>query len=308
MPTSAKVGILVPGYYAGRPPELKEFVRFFQRAEELGFDSLWVTDRVFHAINILDPMTLLTCAASVTSRIRLGTAVILFVFDNPVLMAKRAATLDYLSGGRLTLGISLGGNDREFQNMGVRQKQRVSRLMEGLAVMRKLWSEQDASFNGRYYHLDKVSINPKPVQDGGIPVVMGGRADAVLRRSAQDADGWVAGGQGSPQAYGEMWQKVRSYAEAVGKDSNTLVAGKLMYTCVGRDREECVGRIRSYCHPYYGPQFDVEGNTAYGPPDVCAARVQSYIDAGAKTMLLGPTWPDVHQLDLIARELVPLLR
>ena len=100
MTTEAKIGLLVPGSFAGTPPSMQDFTQFFRRADELGFDSLWVIDRIFHDINILEPMTLLTCAAAVTNRIRLGTSVLLFLFRNPVQLAKTAATLDHLSGGR----------------------------------------------------------------------------------------------------------------------------------------------------------------------------------------------------------------
>ena len=307
MATDARIGLLVPSYFTGEPPNLQEFTRFFRAAEEMGFHSLWIPDRIFHRINALDPMTLLTCAAAVTERIRLGTAVILFVFHNPVLMAKTAATLDYLSGGRLTLGISLGGRDNEFESLGVPIKQRIGRFQEGLTLMRKLWSEDSVTFHGRYYHVDNVNMDPKPVQKPSIPIVMGGRADAVLKRSAE-ADGWVAGGQGSPDAYAESWQKVRAYAVAAGRDPDALESGRLMYTCVGDDSERCRLQIRAYTDAYYGPQFDVESNCAYGPPDECAARIQAYIDAGAKTMLLGPTWPDVDQINRLSRDVVPLLR
>src|SRR5438105_5191518 len=118
MASNARVGILVPGSFAGTPPTLSEFTAFFQRADDLGLHSLWVIDRIFHTVNVLDPMTLLTCAAAVTSRVRLGTSVLLFALRNPVLMAKTTATLDYLSGGRLILGVSLGGRDNEFEPLG----------------------------------------------------------------------------------------------------------------------------------------------------------------------------------------------
>ena len=193
MPTNANIGLLVPGSFGVEPPTLAEFTQFFRRAEELGFHSLWTTDRIFHEVNILDPMTLLSCAAAVTSRIRLGTSVLLFVLRNPVLMAKTASTLDRLSGGRLTLGMSLGGRDHEFGPLGVSVRTRVSKLTEGLMVMRKLWSEENVTFHGRHYHMDGVNMEPKPVQQPSIPIIMGGRADAVLKRSAELAEGWVAG-------------------------------------------------------------------------------------------------------------------
>ncbi len=214
MATNANIGLLVPACFKDQPPKLSEFAEFFQRAESLGFHSLWCIDRVFHPINIIEPMALLTCAATVTSRIRLGTAVYLFVLRNPVLAAKTFATLDYLSEGRLTLGISLGGRDNEFEPLGVSMKRRVSRFEEGLALMRKLWTERDVSFHGRYYNMDNVNVDPKPVQKPSIPIIMGGNADPVFKRAAQEADGWVAGGAGTAEGFGGSWQKVRGYAQA----------------------------------------------------------------------------------------------
>ena len=169
MPTNTKLGILVPGGFGGTPPTLAEYSAFFRRAEELGYDSLWVIDRIFHPNSIIDPMTLLACAATVTERVRLGTSVLLFVLRHPVLVAKTTATLDYLSGGRLTLGISLGGRDNEFGPLGVDVRRRVSRFNEGLEVMRRLWSERDVTHHGRYFHMDNVNIDPKPVQQPSHP-------------------------------------------------------------------------------------------------------------------------------------------
>ena len=306
MATNSKVGILVPGSFRDSPPSMSEFTEFFRQADDLGLDSLWVIDRIFHDVGILDPMTLLTCAAAVTSRIRLGTSVLLFVLRNPILFAKTTATLDYLSGGRLTLGLSLGGRDHEFGPLGVPIRQRVSRFREGIAVMRKLWAEQNVSFHGRHFRMENVNINPKPVQKPGIPIIIGGSADAVLKRSAEEAEGWVAGGRGTPASFGEAWQKVRTYAEEAGRDPDSLESAKLIYVYVGEDREECKEQLRQFTYAYYG-QYDVENDCAYGPADECAAKVQSFIDAGAKTMILGPTWPDTNQLARIANEVVPKL-
>ena len=308
MPANANIGLLVPGSYQGAPPKMDEFARFFRSAEELGFESLWVTDRIFHRINILDPFTLLTCAATATSKIHLATAVILFVLRHPVLMAKTTATLDYLSGGRLTLGISLGGRDNEFEPLGVALNRRVRRFTEGLEVMRKLWAEESVTFHGRYYHLDDVNFGPKPARNRSIPIILGGRADAVLKRSAEDADGWVAGSVGSPAAFSEAWQTVRSYAAEAGKDPDIMESGKLIYIAAGPNREQCKEQLRVSLQAYYGPQYDVEANCAFGPPEECAARIQPFIDAGAKTISLGPCDTDVEQIRLIAEEVVPLLR
>jgi probable F420-dependent oxidoreductase len=307
MAATAKIGLLIPGSYAGAPPPPSTFNDFFRRADELGFDALWAIDRIFHDLNILDPLTLLTHAAAVTSRVRLGTAVLLFAFRNPVLVAKSAATLDYLSEGRLTLGISLGGRDYEFASQGIPVKQRVSRLRENLTVMRKLWTEQNVTFHGRYYHLDRVNMEPKPVQKPSIPVLMGGSVDAVLKRSAEEADGWIAGSRGTPETFREAWQKVQAYARAAGKDPATLESGKLLYIDVGEDRAQCRDNLRAFTQAYYGPQYDVDANCVYGPPEACAEKIQAFIEAGAKTVMLGPARLELEQLTRLAVEVMPLL-
>ena len=308
MTTEAKIGLLVPGCFAGTPPSMQDFTQFFRRADELGFDSLWVIDRIFHDINILEPMTLLTCAAAVTNRIRLGTSVLLFLFRNPVQLAKTAATLDHLSGGRLTLGISLGGRDFEFGPMGIDRERRVSRFRESLALMRKLWTEDNVTHHGRYYDMDNVTVLPKPVQKPGIPIWFGGSAEGALKRSAELADGWVGGGSGDNDAYRQTWQKVKDYAQAAGKESDSLDSGRLAYVYVDQDREKCRQALVEFTHAYYGPQYDVDNNCVFGSAEECAAKIQGFIDAGAKTMILGPTWPDVEQIERIAREVVPLLK
>lgn len=307
MATNVKIGLLVPGSFAGQPPKMDEFTGFFRRAEELGFDSLWVIDRIFHQTSIMEPLTLLTCAAAVTSRIRLGTSVLLFALRDPILTAKATATLDHLSGGRLTLGISLGGREHEFGPLGVPMNHRVGRFREGLKVMRKLWSESDVTFHGRYYEMEGVNVDPKPVQQPSIPVILGGGAEAVLKRSAKEADGWVAGGGGGPEDFAIAWQKVLGYARQAGKDPDLLRSAKLMYISVGPDRAECKRQLEQFTHAYYGPQYDVERNCVFGPPDDCAAKIQSFANVGVQTVMLGPAGLGLEQLDLIAGEVIPRL-
>ena len=308
MATDAKLGILVPGGFAGAPPTLAEFSAFFRRAEDLGYDSLWVIDRVFHPNSIIDPMALLTCAATVTERVRLGTAVLLFVLRNPVLVAKSTSTLDYLSGGRLTLGISLGGRDNEFGPMGVNVRRRVSRFNEGLEVMRRLWTERNVTFSGQYFSMEGVNVEPKPVQKPSIPIIIGGSADTALKRAGERTDGWVAGGAASPEVFADAWGKVREFAAGVGRDPDSLRSAKLIYTYVDTDRERAKRALEEFTHAYYGPQYDVENACAFGRPEDCAAKLQAYIDAGAQTVMVGPTWPDPAQIERISTEVAPLLR
>lgn len=308
MPGRVKIGLLIPTSFGEALPEPATFADFFRAADELGFDSLWVIDRISHQMaKVLDPLTVLSYAAAVTSRIRLGTAVLLFSFRSPVLVAKSAATLDHLSGGRLTLGVSLGGGYREYQALGVPIKERVGRLREGLEVMRKLWTGSEVTFHGRFYHLEKVKIEPKPIQKPSIPILMGGQVDAVLRRSVELADGWIAGSFVTPDKLRESVEKISRYARELGRDVGALEIGKLLYMAVGDDRQRARERVKSYTHTYYGPEYPVDQVTVFGPPQECVERLREFAGAGAKTLMLGMTWPDRDELARIAREIAPRL-
>lgn len=138
----------------------------------------------------LDPVIALSFAAAASSRIRLATGVLLLPEHNPVIVAKQAASLDRLSGGRLTLGIGVGWSREEFEALGVPFEGRAARTAEYVAAMRTLWREDVASFDGRFVAFDSIRVNPKPVAGKGIPVVVGGNSDAALRRVADWGDGW----------------------------------------------------------------------------------------------------------------------
>ncbi len=138
----------------------------------------------------LDPLLGLTFAAAVTSRIGLATGILLLPEHNPILVAKQAATLDVLSGGRLTLGIGIGWSAEEFAALGIPFARRAQRTAEYVAAIRTLWSDDQASFSGEFTHFDAARVYPKPVRDRRIPVVVGGNSDAALRRVAAFGDGW----------------------------------------------------------------------------------------------------------------------
>lgn len=179
-------------------------------AEDHGFATLWAgehvvmvddsTSRYPYSVSgeiavpaeadWLDPMIALSFAAAASSRIRLATGVLLLPEHNPVIVAKQAASLDRLSGGRLTLGIGVGWSREEFEALGVPFEGRAARTAEYVAAMRTLWREDVASFAGRFVAFDSIRVNPKPVAEKGIPIVVGGNSDAALRRVAAWGDGW----------------------------------------------------------------------------------------------------------------------
>ena len=138
----------------------------------------------------LDPMIALAFAAAASSRIGVATGVLLLPEHNPVVVAKQAASLDRLSGGRLTLGVGVGWSREEFDALAVPFEHRAARTAEYAAAMRTLWRDDIASFSGEFVGFDSIRVNPKPVRSRRIPIVVGGNSDAALRRAAAWGDGW----------------------------------------------------------------------------------------------------------------------
>ncbi|MFQ5874624.1 MAG: LLM class flavin-dependent oxidoreductase, partial [Dehalococcoidia bacterium] len=305
MMKKVRIGMLVPTYYHGEMPGPREFIEWFRAVERLGFDSIWVLDRIVGSSIAPDPLVVLAWASGVTSRVRLGTGVLLLPHRNPVLLAKEVATLDYVSGGRLDLGVGLGRREAEFAALGLRMKERVGRFRENLAIMKRLWSEPDVSYRGHYHTLEKVNLEPRPVQQGGVPIYVGGEVDGVLKRTAELADGWIGGSRNNPEIFSEKRQKIRDFAEARGRDPESLDCGNLMFLAVDEDRDRARERLRPYTTAVYGPEYDVDAFTTFGPPADCAARMQGFIDAGATNLVVCVPNLDIGQVDRIAQEVVP---
>ena len=193
-----KIGFGAPVSGAWATPE--NLARFATRAEQAGYASLWSFQRLLIPEgssmdpvyqSVLDPMAALAYAAAGTSRIRLGVAVVNLPFVSPAYLAKQAATVDILSGGRLDLGLGIGWMPEEFAATGASMARRGARAAEYVAVLRNLWADGRSEFNGEFYEIPASSVAPKPVQPGGPPVLLGGLARPALERAGRIADGWV---------------------------------------------------------------------------------------------------------------------
>src|SRR5262245_16089988 len=175
-----KLGIAVEGIRSAG-----EIARLAARIEQLGFDSLWTPDHVSYSQPICDPFQVLAIAAAATKRIGLGTGVYLLPLRHPTQVAKMAASLDWLCGGRLTLGVGVGGEfAAEFAACEAPRAERDARADESIPILRALWSGEDPPRESRFFHVPPVSLAPPPLQRGGPPIWIGGRSDAALRRAA----------------------------------------------------------------------------------------------------------------------------
>jgi probable F420-dependent oxidoreductase len=215
-------GAPVAGAWA-TPQNLTDFAR---RAQRLGYRSLWTFQRllvptgsdmapVYHSV--LDPMVALGYAAAVTTDIRLGVAVVNHPFMSPLLLAKQAATVDVLSGGRLDLGIGIGWLPEEFTGSGASMAKRGARTGEYLTALRALWSGDIAKFRGEYYEIPPGRQDPPPVQRPGPPVLLGGMSRPAMERAGRIADGWVTASSANLSKIAESAKIVQNAAAAAGR-------------------------------------------------------------------------------------------
>lgn len=211
-------------------------------AEHHGFATLWAGEHVVMvdhpdstypysddgkiavpaAADWLDPIVCLSFAAAATTTIRVATGVLLLPEHNPVLVAKQAASLDRLSRGRLTLGVGIGWSREEFHALGVPFRHRVKRTAEYVDAMRTLWRDDVASYSGEFVRFDAIRVNPKPVRDRRIPIVLGGNSDAVLRRVVAWGDGWYGFYLDDVAEVAERVQLVDKLCGEAGRDRREL--------------------------------------------------------------------------------------
>ena len=220
-------GLPVAGAWAG-PANVARFAR---TAEELGYHSLWTFQRLLVADgddvlpvyrSALDPLVALSFAAAHTSRVRLGVAVVNLPFVSPTVLAKQAATLDVLSGGRLDLGLGTGWSPAEFAATGADTARRAARTEEYLAVLHTLWADEVSRFDGEFYSVPPSRMAPRPVQRPGPPVLLGGSVPAALRRAGRIGAGWISRSAQDLSAIGGDIALVREGAAQAGKDPSLV--------------------------------------------------------------------------------------
>lgn len=216
-----------------------------QTAEGVGVESLWTVEHVAVPVGyeseypysdsgkmpgpenapIPDPLIWLTYAAAVTEKIRLATGILILPQRHPIYTAKELATLDVLSGGRVTLGIGIGWLEEEFQSLDVPFRDRAARTEESARALRQLWSTDAKPFEGEHFKWNAIESNPKPLQPGGIPIVVGGHADGAARRAARVGDGFfpmVRGGRSDEERLAELFEIMRVECERIGRDASEI--------------------------------------------------------------------------------------
>ena len=317
--SAPRLGVLLPtrGLLLGEAPgDVASVLDMAERAEDLGFDSVWVGDSLV-AKPRLEPLATLAAVGARTTRVRLGTSVLLAPLRPPVLLAQTAATVDVLSGGRLDLGIGVGGAFNEAQQnewfaAGVNPKERGDRMTELVQLCKRLWTEDGVTHEGRYHSVRNATLNPKPTQAGGVPLLLASHlatgSDVQYRRAGLHGDG-IIGISDSPEDFGEVLRRVRGHAESAGRDPGSLRSVFYATVNIRSNEEEALAEADDFIRRYYGLNFWADKWGPFAGPEAIARRLTQYVEAGAREIVVRfASFDQPGQLQTFAKVVAPILR
>jgi alkanesulfonate monooxygenase SsuD/methylene tetrahydromethanopterin reductase-like flavin-dependent oxidoreductase (luciferase family) len=313
---SAEFGIPVPQVFLDGRADMGLVRKTLSRAEELGFHSAWVQDQVAGEAPLLESISLLCYASAVTSRLKLGVSVIVFPIRNAVQLAKNVGTLDHMSDGRVILGIGLGpvfAGDHYFQIFGTRADEALRRFNEGLRVMKSVWTQSETDLDGEFYTLEQVAMEPKPIQKPHPPVWFGGQHPAALHRAVRQGDGYMGAGPTTTKDFAKNVGHIRKFLDQEGRDPATFPLSKRVYLAVDDDAQRAKAGLDKFFQARYpwmiqsNPNF-VADICVWGSPARVAEGLIEVLDAGAEMIVLNPLWDFVEQMEVLAEEVIPLIR
>lgn len=297
----------------GEVPDVQGLYAYAERAEALGFESLWAWDHVLLGVEpsfpILDSVTTLGSIAARTTRIKLGTGVLVLPLRNPLIAAKALGSLDVISGGRLILGVATGWYAREFDAVGVPFKQRGQHFERNLDILLRLWTEERVTLKVDEFNLREAVMVPRTVQRPRPPVLIGGYVDAVLKRAATKGDGWLTYFY-RPESFMRSWQKIQAFAREAGRDPSALTATNQLAIYVGTSRSETAAPMRQWLQTEWDVAAWSEStieHAIHGSPEECVEQLRAHIATGVHRIILIPYRYQPEQVERIAKEVLTKL-
>jgi len=294
-------------------PTSAELLEVVAQVDRLGFDSFWCGDHVAFTIPLLDPITQIAQAATVSQRLTFGTAVFLLPLRHPTPVAKQIATLDHLTSGRFIFGVGIGGEfPKEYESCGVPIAERGARLSEAIEVMRRLWSGETVSYAGRFHSFKDVKMTPAPRQPGGPPIWCGGRSDPALRRAARLADGWFSYAV-SPKMFAKGLATIEAAAQEAGRSFERFGTAHLLFTHIDDSYERALEEAAQSLSVRYAMNMRraTERYGAIGTPAQVAEKIREFHAAGVRHLsldLVGPYERRGQQFERFAAEVKPLIK
>jgi probable F420-dependent oxidoreductase len=293
-------------------PSAKDLIQYGIRAEELGYESVWAWDHILLGVDpsfpIHEALIILTAVAARTSRIKLGTGVLVLPTRNPVVLAKELATIDHVSEGRLIFGAAVGWYKREFDSLGIDFSKRGKIMEAGLDIIQRLWSEDRVDGQYLSHHLRGAVLYPKPVQKPRPPILIGGYVEAVLRRAATKGDGWLTYFY-TPESFAKSWTQIREFATAAGRDPDSLISTNQLPICVGR-RDQIEPPMKEWLSrewDYASWSESTMESAIMGTVEECVEQLERHLATGIDRIIFVPYKYQAEQVEIIAREIIPRL-
>ena len=306
--TETRWGISIPQHFIDGPVDMGLVQRFVSRAEALKFHSLWVQERAVGSLPVLEPISLLCYAAALTTKAQIGCAVFITPLHNPAQFARLSASLDQMSGGRLIVGVGLGSGERDYPAFGIPAEERVKRLIEGLDIMKALWTQPSVTFEGEFWQLKNFKTAPKPIQKPHPPIWFGAHHPAALKRAVRHGDGWMGAGASSTAEFKESVPLLRTYLEQAQRDPATFPISKRVYIAVDRESARAEQRIREFFGAVYGNPARGSEVAVYGNPAECVEQLGEVLSMEPQLVLLSPVSDYMEQMELLAQEVIPKLK
>jgi probable F420-dependent oxidoreductase len=297
---SVRFGVGIPQVVRDSQFDVSDLRRMLHATEELGFHSAWIMDQPLGTAPALEPITTLGFAAAATESVRLGIAVIVTPLRQPVQLARDLATLDQLSAGRLILGVGLGDRTDYYPAFGISASHRVTRFMEVVELLKRLWTEDDVTFTGRFWQTEALTVKPKPHQRPRPPIWFGGGSKPAIDRAVRNGEGWMGAGSSTVDQFKEQASQVRAALAGIGHDPTTFTIAKRVYVAVSRDRDRAMERMRAWSAEFYG-HTDMANHAAFvGDLDFCLAKISEVRDCGADLIVLNPVFDEIDQMRLLS--------
>jgi probable F420-dependent oxidoreductase len=292
------VGMSLP-HRSPDPLDLTTIAAVARRAEELGFQDLWVTENLVDTHTCVDPVVALTYAASITRRIGIGASVVVLPIHHPVTVAQQWATLDFVSGGRAILAVGLG-SERHYRDFQIPKEKRVRRFREEVELIKALWTEERVTYRGQIYQVENVKLATRPVRKPRPPLWMGvGHPDA-LRRTASLADGWMGSGGSSIAEFKASVPVIKQALEAAGRDPATFPMSKRVFMAVDERPDVARRELERWFTEVYHNTPGTDASGIHGTPEHVRERLEDLVAAGANHLLLNPISRHAEQLEAVA--------
>ncbi len=273
--------------------------------EELPIDSLWTGGHVASPNPSPEALMGLARLSAITERVKIGTSILLLPLYSPAIVAKQVADLDRATGGRVILGVGVGGEyPQEFRACGVPIGERGRRADEAIPLLKRLWSAEQITHDGRFYPMTDVRVHPPPVQPGGPPIVVAGRQEPAMRRAALLGDGWMPYLY-SPRRYASSVTRIRELAAEVGRDLHLFEWYAFIFVNVNRDGRRARQEAARMMGGTYDQDFGamVDSVAAAGTPDEVLEKVEQFVAAGARHLIFLPATTRTADYDAIVRDL-----